>query len=195
MCQGLQGCRGENHGAAGEVEHQEWCHCTWSICEEEASHVHELIVVAMPTILPGFLPPRPVLPVGQLVPALGDNSRSWLVPACWAVLGHCGLLCCVSMCCTTPSGPTLCCDLHRSSCPGGVTPPDRLCCLSEQPPPSWEGRTAHVDFCHKHKVQQSSVTCVRKVLPSPHACSTAHPPSALPWVYWGVVLPHMPLTP
>lgn len=88
-----RGCRGEDHGAAGEVEHQGWWHCTWSICEEEASHVHELIVVAMPAILPGLLPPCPIFPVGQLVPALGNNSRVWLVCACWAVALWGAMLC------------------------------------------------------------------------------------------------------
>lgn len=100
MCQGLQGCWGRGHGAAGGVgcpgchggcqgrdtrlgqPHlcpwwgRGWWHRTWPVREEDASHLHELVVVAVPAVLPGLPLPCAVLPEGQLVPALGNNSRA-----------------------------------------------------------------------------------------------------------------------
>lgn len=90
---GLLGGWGRGCGAARGEGHRGWWHHTWPIGEEEASHVHELIVIAVPAVLPGLLPPRPVLPEGQLVPALGDNSRAWLV----LCVGCHGALCCATL--------------------------------------------------------------------------------------------------
>ena len=47
---------------------------TWPLCHEEAPHVHKLVVVAVPAILPGLGLSAVILPVRQLGFALQTKT-------------------------------------------------------------------------------------------------------------------------